>query len=111
MEETGNFLVGLQAAHDRRSKMPVYSSIAGLPVNEAHHHVSQMLRHPFQVIDGRTVNTVREVHRAVRRLYIRKTWRIGALFTGLDWTTMVDWLVEHWDDILRVILVVLPFLI
>lgn len=110
MEPTSNFMRALEFAHNRRSEMPSYSGLPG-DLTTQQFAVKQMLRHPFQVIDGRTVNTVAQAHRAVRRLYIRKTWRIGALFFDIDWTKIVDWLTENWDEILKILLTILPLFI
>lgn len=54
---------------------------------------------------------IRAVHRRVRWLYLRKTWNLRSFIGGFDWTTVVDWIVEHWADILKIVLAIIPFIL
>lgn len=103
MEPTSNFSLALKSVLNQRKA-------AGLSVN-GDLLVSRMCDHPFASIHGETVNLMDRAHRQVRRYYIRQTWSIRSLFGSIDWSTITDWLYEHWDDILRILLAILPLLI
>lgn len=56
-------------------------------------------------------NAIKTIHKRVRRMYILRTRKLKYLVKSIDWFSIVDWLRENWDTILRVILAVLPLLI
>lgn len=47
----------------------------------------------------------------VRRLYAASQGRALLFFPSIDWTAIVQWIKDHWQDILRVLLTVVPFII
>ena len=52
---------------------------------------------------------LRAAHREVRRLYLQKqgkrfAWRV-------DWSKLVNWLIENWDEILKIVVTILPLVI
>lgn len=104
MEATSNFAHALEHVYNQRKAAGI--AVAGDVA------VSQLIRHPITTdVNGGLVNHMAIAHRRVRRYYIRKTWDFKALFTDIDWNSILDWLTEHWDDILRVILLILPMII
>jgi len=72
--------------------------------------VRRVLKNPMlQLPSGERVLALPRIHYRVRRLYARLEKAILPL--TFDWTTLVEWIKEHWDEILRFILMVLPFII
>lgn len=101
METTANFKHGMALAH-QAMKATSNRDIRSVQL------IQRLLDNPVMVTStGDVVWAMRRAHRAVRRLYFGLNGNVKAV----DWTKIVDWLVEHWDDIVRAILSVLPFLI
>lgn len=103
MEATSNFAHALETVYNERkeSGLLVKGDVA----------VFNLIRQPMQMGPNGFVNNMDRVHRRVRRLYIRKTWDLSALFVDMDWNSILDWLKENWDEILKIILVIIPLFI
>jgi hypothetical protein len=102
MESTSNFRRGLQLAYNQlksegrltEKDRKVVGTVLTTPV----------LRGP----DGRRVFAMTRLHVRARRLY---SYEIGAIPFDLDWTSLVQWIKDHWLDILKFLLLIAPFLI
>lgn len=108
MEATYNFRHALEFALNRRKLKNIASNQEPENLDLL---VEDMIRNQFVWVQGHVIDKVGLLHRRVRRLYIRKTWDVRAIFTKLDWHTLVDWLLENWDEILKIVLAILPLLI
>lgn len=60
--------------------------------------------------DGLPILAMKRLHLAVRRLYA-KSHGLVAVVGWIDWTKVVDWLKENWMTIVKLALMILPFLI
>lgn len=104
VEPTVNFAHALEYALNRRHAKGMES--------EQDESVRYLVANQHSLKTGNNDDlAMRRIHRKVRRLYILKTWDFTAFFRQLDWGNMVDWLEEHWDDILKIILMILPFIL
>jgi hypothetical protein len=103
LELTTNFRAGLKAAYDSLD-------LEGSLTERDHQVVGQLLENPVLTSPGgERIFAMKRVHLRVRRYYARQ---MGAPFPfDIDWTKIVDWIKEHWVDIIRIILAILPFLI
>lgn len=103
MEATTNFAAGLQLAHDQLAA-------EGKLKREDGELVRKLLANPvIRRSNGERVRPIYRTHVRVRTLYAKtkKVVVIGAL----DWTKMVEWLKEHWLEVIKTILTVLMFII
>lgn len=100
MERTRDFEKALRRAYESKKYAEGNSTSV----------VKRLLAHPVvQTPTGEVIWAMRRAHVVVRRLYLQQNGL--PLRLQIDWSTIVDWLIEHWDDIARAILSVLPFLI
>lgn len=108
MESNTNFKRALQAAFDQRRVMGMTSI-----ESDQDRAVAYILRHPIMMgRGGELINHMGVAHRRVRRLYIRKTWDVKALFGGsIDWEAIVEWIKENWDEIAKVIFAIVMMFI
>ena len=107
MDATANFQIALQTAADTIRSEGVWRS-----QDEA--IVGSLLRTP--VARGRRNEPIFAMKRAqlrVRRMYVWDQLKQGrfTFFDQLDWRKMVDWIIEHWDEILRVLIVIVPMIL
>jgi len=103
MEPTPNFAAGLQMAHDQLLAEGKLKKEDGEAVRKL--LATPIVRRP----NGERIRPIYRTHVRVRTLYAKteKVIVIGAL----DWTKMVEWLKEHWVEIVKTILTVLMFII
>lgn len=101
MESTQNFQSGLLLAYNDLLREKRLS-------RRDRKVVGRLLQHPFIVVNGRRIHAMGRVHLRIRRLYAK---HLGFAPINLDWTTIVQWIKDNWADIVRLILVILPFLL
>lgn len=103
MEATSNFAEALEIA---RFELDA----EGRLTTRQDRLVRRILANPqLRLPTGQRENALVRVHHRVRKLYQRLEKL--TLTYDLDWTALVEWIKEHWDEILRFILMVIPFLI
>ncbi len=96
-ESTSNFTAALRDAHVRQ-----------VAAGKAQGKQLRVMGALF-TSDPTSTGNLRRAHREVRRLYLRKTGKRFAF--RLDWAKLVDWLIEHWDDILKIVMTILPLVV
>lgn len=99
MEPTANFAAGLAEARRQLAE-------EGRLTKEDDEAVRTVLSKPIVIReDGTKVRVMYRVHVRARNLYakLQRTVLIG----NVDWTALVQWLKDHWVEIVRTILTVL----
>jgi hypothetical protein len=106
MEPTPNFAAGLVEA---RKQLAAEGKLS----KEDDAAVSTLLAKPtVKRPDGTKFRAMYRVHYRTRLLYVKLKRASGEIVIGnLDWTKLVAWIKEHWVEILRIILTVIPFIL
>lgn len=76
--------------------------------------IRALLRNPVvRGKDGREDFLMRRAERRVRRMYQWEQLKQGrfSFFSNIDWGALVQWIKDHWVEIAKTILVIIPFLI
>jgi hypothetical protein len=103
MEATANFAAGLQMAHDQllaEGKLKKEDGVA----------VRKLLANPLVVKpNGDRIRPIYRAHVRVRTLYVKSQRLI--VIGALDWTKLVEWLKEHWMEVVKTILSIVLFIL
>lgn len=103
MEPTPNFAAGLAEA---RKQLAAEGKLS----KEDDSAVATLMAKPVVVRpDGTRYRAMYRVHYRARNLYVKMN-RI-VLIGPLDWTKLVDWIKEHWFEIMRIVFTILPFIL
>jgi len=102
VEPTANFAAGLELARAELAKEGKLDEKDG-------RLVSAILDKPVIEHEGRKIRAMYRVHVRTRAMYAKLN---NAVVIGnLDWTKLVQWLKEHWREIVRFIITVAPFIL
>jgi hypothetical protein len=106
MEPTPNFAAGLVEA---RKQLAAEGKLS----KEDDAAVSTLLAKPVvKRPDGTKFRAMYRVHYRVRALYAKLKRVEGVVVVGnIDWTKIVSWIKEHWVEIIRIILTIIPFIV
>jgi len=102
VESTKNFADGLELARAELSK-------DGKPDEKDGRVIRALLDKPVIERDGRKIRALYRVHVRTRAMYAKLNR--GASIGNLDWTKLVQWIKDHWMEIVRIILTVAPFIL
>ena len=102
MEPTPNFAAGLAQARAELEKEGKLNERDGRAV-------TALLDKPVIEKDGRKIRAMYRVHIRTRAMYAKLNNVV--VVNNLDWTKLVEWLKEHWVEIVRIILSVIPFIL
>lgn len=103
MEPTPNFAAGLAEA---RRQLAAEGKLS----KEDDAAVTNLLAKPVIVRpDGTKFRPLYRVHYRVRTLYMKLDGAV-IVIGNLDWTKLVSWLKEHWVEVVKIILMVLPLI-
>lgn len=98
METSFNFQSGLRQAYNELAKEGKLSA-----------DEKQLVGELVRVRRGRKLVQLVRSHRAVRKYYLQKTGE--PVLKRIDWNSIVQWIKDHWVDILKIILAVAPLLL
>jgi hypothetical protein len=106
MEPTANFAAGLAEA---RKQLAAEGRLS----KEDDDAVSTLLAKPVVIrADGTKFRAMYRVHYRTRLLYVKLKRAAGEIVIGnLDWVKLVDWIKEHWVEIVRIIVTVFAFIL
>ena len=103
MEPTTNFAKALRTAYQELDT-------AGKLTQQDKQVVGQLLDNPVMTgPNGKEVLAMLRVHRKVRRFYLTSSHVVAV--ARINWEELIGWMKDHWVEIVRIILSVLPFLI
>lgn len=102
MEPTPNFAAGLELARAELAKEGKLNERDGKIVRA-------ILDKPVVEHDGRKIRAMYRLHVRIRAMYGKLNHAV--VISNLDWTKLVAWLKEHWVEIVRTILTIIPFII
>lgn len=104
IESTSNFIEGLRLAYNAKKKDKSLSE-------RDDKLVSFVLNNPQTTSpNGEVVHLQKKLHSGMRWELIRLR-NLRHPLQAIDWTSLVSWLIAHWGDIIRIILLIAPFLI
>jgi hypothetical protein len=102
MEPTPNFAAGLAQAKAELAKEG--------KLNERDARViGEILDKPVIQRNGKKIRAMYRVHVRTRAMYAKLNNMV--VVNNLDWTKLVTWLKEHWVEVVRIILSVVPFIL
>jgi hypothetical protein len=102
LEPTTNFAAGLELARNElRSEKKLNEKDAKV--------VGAILDKPVMEHKGRKVRAMYRTHLRALVLYDKLT--PGVAILNLDWTKLVQWIKDHWQEIVRIILAIVPFIL
>lgn len=103
IESTSNFIEGLRKAYNAKKKEGISERDDRI--------VSFVLNNP-QTTDpnGKVIPLQKQLHSGMRWEYLRLQ-NLRHPLKAIEWSKLVDWLVQHWGDIIRIVLMLVPFLI
>ena len=102
MEPTTNFAAGLELARAELAK-------EGKLTERDAKVIGVILERPVIEHEGRKIRAMYRLHCRTRANYAKLNNAI--VISNLDWTKLVAWLKEHWVEIIRTILFIVPFII
>lgn len=103
MEPTVNFAAGLEQA---RAELEAEGKLA----DRDHRIVRRLIENPLLVGPrGQRVRGLYRTHLRTRAMYAKLEKKV--VVAALDWTTMVQWIKDHWFEILKFVLMIVPFII
>lgn len=102
VEPTQNFAAGLELARAELAKE------GKLDERDAR-IVKALLDKPVIEREGRKIRVMYRVHVRTRALYAKL--HNGIVIGNMDWTKMVQWIKDHWREIVRFIITIAPFLL
>lgn len=102
MESTTNFAAGLELARAELAK-------EGKLTEKDAKVIGAILEKPVVEHQGRTIRAMYRLHVRTRANYAKLNRAI--VVSNLDWTKLVAWLKEHWVEVIRTILAIVPFII
>lgn len=102
MEPTHNFAAGLERARAELAK-------EGKLNDRDSKIVGAILEKPVVEHQGRKIRAMYRLHVRTRAMYAKLNNVV--VVSNLDWTNLVQWLKDHWVEIVRLILTIVPFII
>ena len=102
MEPTPNFAAGLELARAELAK-------EGKLSEKDAQVIGAILEKPVIEHEGRKIRVMYRVHLRTRALYAKLNNAV--VISNLDWTKLVQWIVDHWQEVVRIIIAVVPFII
>lgn len=102
MEPTPNFAAGLELARAELAKEGKLSEKDAKVVRA-------ILDKPVVEHEGRKIRVMYRLHCRIRAMYAKLNHSI--VISNLDWTKLVAWLKDHWVEVIRTILAIVPFII
>jgi hypothetical protein len=102
LEPTTNFAAGLELARNElRTEKKLDTNHAKV--------VGAILDKPVMEREGKKIRAMYRAHVRTRILYAKLT--PGVVIGNLDWTKLVQWIKDHWQEIVRIILAIVPFIL
>ena len=98
-DDNADFMASLERARDFKAKENTLKPEHDIAVTQLRVAKGRSYR-------GRFLKPQTIARKRIERIYRRST---GYRFGPIDWITLWEWIVDHWVDILVVILKVLPF--
>ena len=102
MEPTQNFAAGLELARAELAKEGKLDEKDGKLVGT-------ILARPVVEHEGKKIRAMYRLHLRTRALYAKL--HNAVVVSNLDWTKLVQWLKEHWKEIVLFIVKIVPFII